>query len=181
MICETGIKDLLLIKPKVFEDHRGYFVETYNQKWLNEIFQDYHWVQDNEAQSNLGVLRGLHYQKGSSSQAKLVRVVRGKVLDIVVDLRPNSPSYGKVFGEILTGDNKWQMLVPRGFAHGYIVLEDETIFAYKCDNFYRKEDEGGINPFCHELDIDWILPKDRITLSEKDALLPSFGQHQSAL
>lgn len=180
MIRETGIQGLLLIEPAIFEDDRGYFLESYNQKWLR-FHYDTSWVQDNEALSKKGVLRGLHYQTGDHAQAKLVRVVQGKVLDVVVDLRPDSASHGKVFSDILSGENKKQILVPRGFAHGYVVLEDDTIFAYKCDNYYHKDSEGGIHPLDPTLDIDWMVPESEMNLSEKDQELPKFGDHKPAL
>ncbi|MDX1683598.1 MAG: dTDP-4-dehydrorhamnose 3,5-epimerase [Saprospiraceae bacterium] len=180
MIRTTGINGLYLIEPKVHRDHRGYFLESFNKKWFDE-YESYNWVQDNEALSHKGVLRGLHYQVGDHAQAKLVRVISGEVLDVVADLRPGSPSYGKVFSEILSGENKRQILIPRGFGHGYIVLADETIFAYKCDNHYAPEHEGGIHPLDDQLDIDWLLPHDMIILSDKDNAHPPFGQHVPAL
>lgn len=181
MIRQTGINGLLIIQPKSFGDERGYFMETYNDRWEAEIGTEYRWVQDNEAFSSYGVLRGLHYQTGEHSQAKLVRVIQGKVLDMVVDLRQDSPSYGKVFGEVLSGDNKLQMLIPRGFAHGYVVLSDTALFAYKCDNFYSPSAEGGIHPLDPRLDIDWMVDKEKIVLSQKDNQLPTFGNHIAAL
>ena len=132
-------------------------------------------VQDNEAFSQRGVLRGLHFQKGEYAQAKLVRVIQGSVLDVVVDLRKNSSSYGKHFSIVLSGENKKQLFVPRGFAHGYSVLENNTIFAYKCDNFYNKESEGGIIYNDSFLNIDWMLEENEIELSEKDKVLPNFN------
>lgn len=179
MIFDTGIKGLKLIKPRVFSDHRGYFFESYNSKWWGE--EGLTWVQDNEALSHRGVLRGLHYQVGSASQAKLVRVIKGEVLDVVVDLRKDQPTYGQIFSEVLNEENKFQMLVPRGFAHGYVVLKNDTIFAYKCDNFYSPSDEGGIHPLDDNLKIDWMLPHSELILSDKDQGLPTFGKHKAAL
>ncbi len=174
-IHETGVEGLLLIKPDVFRDDRGYFFESYNDK---EYPHQYTWVQDNEAFSTKGIVRGLHYQCGVHAQAKLVRVIKGEVLDVVVDLRKKSPTYGKIFSEILSGDNKSQLLIPRGFAHGYSVLSDEAIFAYKCDNFYNRESEGGISALDDQLDIDWLINKDDISLSPRDTALPIFGKHK---
>jgi dTDP-4-dehydrorhamnose 3,5-epimerase len=168
MIKETGIKDLVIIEPRVFHDDRGYFMESFNREWWQDGDTKYDWVQDNEAFSTRGVLRGLHFQSGEHAQAKLVRVIYGEVLDVVVDLRLDSPTKGKVFSQILSGENKIQLLVPRGFAHGYIVLSDEAIFTYKCDNLYDKPSERGIHPFDPNLNIDWIISKEDILLSKKD-------------
>ena len=180
MIRKTGIKDLVLIEPRVFKDARGYFMESFNTQWMDQVSTKHNWVQDNEAYSSYGVLRGLHYQRGEHAQSKLVRVIQGKVLDVVVDLRKDSPTYGRVFSEILSGTNKLQMLIPRGFAHGYVVLSEQAIFAYKCDNYYNKDSEGSIHPLDKTLNIDWMVNHDKITLSEKDAVAPEFGQHLPA-
>ncbi len=172
---ETGLKDCFIITPKIFGDHRGYFFESFNtHKFREQTNINTTFVQDNEAFSNRGVLRGLHFQKGIHAQAKLVRVVKGKVLDVVVDLRPKSETYGKHFSIILSEENKKQLFVPRGFAHGYAVLEDNTLFAYKCDNFYKPEAEGGIIYNDPVLKIDWMLANDEIQLSDKDIELPFF-------
>lgn len=174
-IEETELKGCFIITPKVFGDHRGYFFESFNtEKFITQTNINTTFVQDNEAFSNRGVLRGLHFQKGAFAQAKLVRVIKGKVLDVVVDLRPNSETYGTHFSIILSGENKKQLFVPRGFAHGYAVLEDNTLFAYKCDNFYKPEAEGGIIYNDPNLKIDWMLTDDEIQLSEKDIELPNF-------
>ncbi|CAM1345193.1 dTDP-4-dehydrorhamnose 3,5-epimerase [Tenacibaculum amylolyticum] len=172
-ITETPLKDCFVIEPKIFGDHRGYFFESFNaQNFKNQTGLHISFVQDNEAFSNRGVLRGLHFQKGEYAQAKLVRVIKGKVLDIVVDVRPTSETYGKSYGIILSGENKKQLFVPRGFAHGYAVLEDNTIFSYKCDNYYEPKAEGGIIYNDADLQIDWMLSEEEITLSEKDVVLP---------
>lgn len=166
----TDIADLVLIEPDVHTDHRGYFVETYN---LNRYYLSgaHPFVQDNEAQSDKGVLRGLHFQQGMHAQGKLVRVVKGAVYDVAVDLRPDSETYGIAYGVVLSGDNKRQLWVPRGFAHGYLVLEDETIFSYKCDNFYNKQAEGGIRYDDPELAIPWPTLDIPFKVSPKDLAL----------
>lgn len=175
IVEETYLKDCFVIEPKVFGDHRGYFFESFNSKKFKELTNlDVNFVQDNEAFSNRGVLRGLHFQKNDYAQAKLVRVVKGKVLDVAVDIRPNSETFGKHFSIILSEDNKKQLFVPRGFAHGYSVLEDNTIFAYKCDNFYHPEAEGGIIYNDESLNIDWMLNTKEALISNKDKLLKDF-------
>ena len=176
-IIETGIDDLILIKPRVFEDNRGYFYETFNKNSHSDKDLQYDWVQDNEAFSLRGTLRGLHYQVGEFCQAKLVRVIMGEVQDVVVDLRSKSPTYGKHYSVNLSQDNKLQLLVPRGFAHGYLVLSKEATFAYKCDNFYNKAAEGGIRYNDPSLGVSWELPLSQVLVSEKDEILPGFGQH----
>lgn len=176
-VTETPLKDCFVVKPTIFGDARGYFFESFNSKTFAEkTGLEVNFVQDNEAFSNRGVLRGLHFQKGASAQAKLVRVIKGKVLDVAVDVRPNSETYGKFFSIILSEENKKQLFVPRGFAHGYSVLEDNTIFAYKCDNFYDKTSEGGIIYNDSDLQIDWMLEPSEIVLSEKDKLLPKLSE-----
>ena len=172
-VTETNLKGCFVLEPTVFGDQRGYFFESFNQKRFNELLGvQINFVQDNEAFSNKGVLRGLHFQKGEFAQAKLVRVVKGKVLDVVVDVRPNSKTYKQTFSCELSEENKKQLFVPRGFAHGYIVLEDNTIFTYKCDNYYHPEAEGGIIFNDKTLNINWMLPINEILLSEKDKKLP---------
>ena len=171
---KTDIKDLWVIEPTVFEDERGYFFESFNEKLFEkETGNAIHFVQDNQSKSNKGVLRGLHYQTGKHSQAKLVRVLQGSVQDIAVDLRLGSATYGKHFSITLSAENKKQFFVPRGFAHGFLVLEDNTIFAYKCDSFYDKESEGGIIYNDPTIAIKWKLSKESFLLSEKDQVLPS--------
>ena len=169
---ETGLPGLKVFEPKVFADSRGYFLETFNETTFREAGIDSHFVQDNESKSSYGVVRGLHYQQDPHAQAKLVRVIVGEVLDVVVDIRRGSPTYGKVYEVLLTGENKKQLYIPRGFAHGFSVLQDNTIFSYKCDNFYNKESEGGILLTDPELDINWQIPTDKMTLSDKDRESP---------
>ncbi len=175
---KTAIDGLFVIEPKVWGDNRGYFFESYNAKAFESHGLEYHWVQDNEAKSSLGVTRGLHYQCGKYAQAKLVRVVTGRVLDVVVDIRKDSRTYGRSYSLELSGENKLQLLIPRGFAHGYQVLEGNTVFVYKCDNYYYPESEGGILADDPELAIEWILPREEWILSEKDRALPSFSKHR---
>ena len=178
-ISTTFIKDLLVIEPTVFNDERGYFFESFNKKKFEELTGlKIDFVQDNESKSKYGTLRGLHYQVQPFSQAKLVRVIKGKVLDIAVDIRENSETYGKYFSLELSDDNKKQLLIPRGFAHGFVVLSEEAIFTYKCDNYYNKEAEGGIIFNDSHLNIDWKIDPAEIILSEKDKLHPKFGQHK---
>jgi dTDP-4-dehydrorhamnose 3,5-epimerase len=176
-IIDTPIRDVFLIKPNVFRDERGYFFESYHQKRFHEQGIDCHFVQDNEAKSDKGVLRGLHYQRGASAQAKLVRVVTGSVYDVVVDIRPQSTTFGKWFGAELSAENGFQLFVPKGFAHGYLVLEDNTIFAYKCDQYYNRESEGGIKFDDPNLNIDWPSMDEPFIVSAKDRILPYLGSH----
>lgn len=173
-VIETPIKDLVIIEPRVFEDERGYFFESFNQQKLVEAGLDYSWVQDNQSFSDKGTLRGLHFQKGAFAQAKLVRVISGEVIDVAVDLRPDSETYGKSFSVILSGENFKQLLVPRGFAHGFCVLSETATFSYKVDNFYNQESEGGLMYSDDDLKIDWVLPASEIKLSEKDKYLSRF-------
>ncbi len=178
-ISTTFIKNLLVIEPTVFNDKRGYFFESFNKKKFEELTGlKIDFVQDNESKSKYGTLRGLHYQIQPFSQAKLVRVIKGKVLDIAVDIRENSETYGKYFSLELSDDNKKQLFIPRGFAHGFVVLSEEAIFTYKCDNYYNKEAEGGIIFNDKQLNINWKLNADEIILSDKDKQHPKFGQHK---
>lgn len=169
---ETGFDGLKVFEPRVFADSRGYFFESFNQKTFNEAGIDAVFVQDNESKSGYGVLRGLHYQLNPFAQAKLVRVVEGCVLDVVVDIRKGSPTFGKHFAVELTADNKKQLFIPRGFAHGFSVLSETCIFQYKCDNYYSKESEGGIAFNDPLLGIHWGIDLDKAIVSEKDKLLP---------
>ncbi|HRN93229.1 MAG: dTDP-4-dehydrorhamnose 3,5-epimerase [Chitinophagales bacterium] len=171
---ETGFRDLKVFEPKVFADSRGYFFESFNKEIFAEAGINSAFVQDNESCSNKGVLRGLHYQHEPFAQAKLVRVVAGKVLDIVLDIRKGSPTFGKYYSIELSAENKLQLYIPHGFAHGFSVLEDNTIFQYKCDNFYSKESEGGINGFDPALNIDWGINIEEAIVSDKDKVLPDF-------
>ncbi|MCL4127266.1 UNVERIFIED_CONTAM: hypothetical protein GTU68_013937 [Idotea baltica] len=174
-VTETFLKGCFIIEPKIFEDDRGYFYENFNKKnFFVKTGLDVNFIQNNEAKSNKGVLRGLHYQKGKFAQAKLVRVVKGKVQDVVVDLRENSETYGKHFSVILSEENKKQLFVPKGFAHGYAVLEDNTIFSYKCDSYYSPENESGIIYNDVTLNINWKLKHNEIILSRKDKNLKFF-------
>lgn len=168
-IKETPLKDCYIIEPTIFEDDRGYFYEKFNEKRFEEFTGiQVHFVQDNISKSSYGVLRGLHFQKGEHAQAKLVSCIEGKVWDIAVDLRENSPSFGKWFGVELSAENKLQLYIPRGFVHGFVVLSETAVFAYKCDNYYNKEAEGGIIWNDQDLNIDWKIPMEDIILSEKD-------------
>lgn len=171
---ETKLEGCFVIEPNVFNDDRGYFFESFNQKTFNKLVnQEVTFVQDNESFSSRGVLRGLHYQSGASAQAKLVRVVKGSVLDVAVDIREGSETYGQHVAVELSESNKKQLFVPRGFAHGFIVLSPTAIFSYKCDNFYNKASEGGIIYNDKDLNIDWRLDEKEFVISEKDLLLPN--------
>lgn len=169
-ITHTPLAGCFVIEPQVFGDSRGSFMECYNeQKFPGNV----HFVQDNQSVSQKGVLRGLHFQKGEYAQAKLVRVIRGEVLDVAVDVRPDSETFGQHFSIILNAENNKQLFVPRGFAHGFAALQDDTIFAYKCDNFYNKEAELGIIYNDPDIAINWMLSEGEIMLSDKDKLLPN--------
>lgn len=176
-IIKTKIKDLLIIKPTVFEDHRGYFFESYNKEKFLQNGIDQNFVQDNESKSVKGVLRGLHFQKPPFAQGKLVRVMKGAVLDVAVDLRKNSPTYGQWESIVLTESNKMMYWVPPGFAHGFVTLEDNTVFFYKCTNVYNKESEGSILWNDPDLNIDWQI--ENPILSEKDMQSPLFKDFSS--
>ena len=165
---ETCINGVWLIQPSIYVDDRGYFFESFSDKEFKENIGDITFVQDNQSKSSYGVIRGLHFQKGEYAQSKLIRCVKGIILDVAVDLREGSPTYGKHVSAILSEDNHQQLFVPRGFAHGFSVLTTEAIVQYKCDNFYNKESEGGVNPFDKDLNIEWMIPKDKVILSEKD-------------
>ena len=170
-IITTEIEGLLILEPKVFGDERGYFFESFSQREFEEKVCKTVFVQDNESKSGYGVLRGLHFQKPPFEQAKLVRVVKGKVLDVAVDIREDSPTFGKHVSVELSEENKRQMFVPRGFAHGFVVLSEEAIFQYKCDNYYMPQAEGGILWNDPALNIDWKIPMEDVILSEKDKKL----------
>ncbi len=174
---ETEIPGLKIFEPKVWTDERGYFFEAYNANTFHEAGITAQFVQDNQARSVRGVLRGLHYQIEPFAQAKLVRVIEGEVLDIVVDIRADSPTHGQWYGIRLSAENKRQLFVPRGFAHGYVVLSETAEFFYKCDNFYSKAHERGIRWDDPTLKIDWEIDPIEVVLSEKDQLLPDFGAH----
>jgi len=172
IIHETKIPGLLVIEPKVFEDNRGYFFESYNQKRFQQNNLNYSFVQDNESLSSYGTIRGLHYQLAPYGQAKLVRVIYGKIYDVAVDIRKSSPTFGQWQGIELSADNKNQLLIPKGFAHGFSVLTDKAIVMYKCDSFYTPEAERGINFKDHDLNIDWKIPENNAIVSAKDRVLP---------
>ena len=171
-VIKTDIDGVVIIEPKIFEDSRGYFFESYNDiEFINKVgFVDF--VQDNESKSTYGVMRGLHFQRPPHTQAKLVRCVKGAVLDVAVDLREGSPTYGKHIAVELTEDNHRQLFIPKGFAHGFAVLSDTAVFQYKCDDFYHPESDGGINILDDSLGIDWKIPTDKAILSEKDTKHP---------
>ncbi|MBK9212670.1 MAG: dTDP-4-dehydrorhamnose 3,5-epimerase [Saprospiraceae bacterium] len=176
-IIPTIIEGAFILEPKVWGDERGYFFESFSTKYLEPLGTTYNFVQDNEAMSKFGVIRGLHYQLPPFAQTKLVRVVKGEVLDVIVDIRKGSPTYGRSLSVRLNEVNKRQFLVPKGMAHGYAVLSSEAIFAYKCDDFYHPEHEGGLNIHDPQLQIDWIIPRENQIISSKDLLLPNLGQH----
>lgn len=173
---DTPIPGLFIFEPKVFEDARGYFFESFNTNVFAEKHLEEAFVQDNQSKSSYGVLRGLHYQLNPFSQAKLVRVISGEVLDVVVDIRHGSPTYGKHFSIVLSEDNKQQLYIPRGFAHGFVVLSETAEFFYKCDNFYSKDFDAGIIYNDPELNIDWKIDAAKLIVSEKDANLPLFKE-----
>src|SRR5688572_7023636 len=168
----TDIPGLLVFEPKVFEDSRGYFFESYNEKIFEQQGIHTRFVQDNQSSSSYGVIRGLHYQMNPHAQTKLVRVLAGKILDVAVDVRKGSPTYGQHFTIELSAENKKQLLVPRGFAHGFSVLSEKAEVMYKCDGFYNKEREGGLRFDDPSLKIDWMIPADKALVSDKDKVLP---------
>jgi dTDP-4-dehydrorhamnose 3,5-epimerase len=178
-VIDTEIEGVKIIEPKIFEDERGYFFESYNDlHFINNIgFIDF--IQDNESKSSYGVMRGLHFQRPPHTQAKLVRCVRGAVLDVAVDLRKGSPTYGKHVAVELTEDNHRQLFIPKGFAHGFAVLSDIAVFQYKCDDFYHPELDGGINILDESLGIDWKIPTEKAILSEKDTKHPMLKDFDS--
>lgn len=179
-ISNTPIEGCFIIQPKIFEDERGCFYESFNKQQFERLTgQCFNFIQDNESISSKGVLRGLHFQKGEFAQAKLIRVIKGAVQDVVVDIRPSSKTYGQSFSIELTEENKFQLLIPRGMAHGFLVLEDDTIFSYKCDNFYNKEAESGIIYNDISLAIDWNTSEKDLVISAKDLLLPLFKEVES--
>ncbi|AWA29262.1 dTDP-4-dehydrorhamnose 3,5-epimerase [Flavobacterium magnum] len=173
---KTELEGCFIIEPKLIYDGRGYFMESFNEKLFNDkTGSDTHFVQDNQSYSTRGVLRGLHYQTGDHAQAKLVRVLHGEVLDVAVDIRPGSPTFGRHVDVILSGENQRQFFVPRGFAHGFLVLSDTATFFYKCDNFYNKESEGGIMYNDPDIGINWQFDAETLIISEKDQFLPNLA------
>lgn len=173
-MTRTDIEGLVVIEPRVFGDSRGYFFESFSQREFEKEVGQVRFVQDNESKSSYGVIRGLHFQKPPHTQSKLVRVVKGRVLDVAVDLRRDSKTYGKYFSVELTEDNHLQLFIPKGFAHGFAVLSDEAVFQYKCDEFYAPESEGAIAWNDPDIGVDWQIPEDKVILSEKDKKHPSF-------
>lgn len=174
-LVKTHLEGCFILTPKVFGDDRGYFFESFNADVFTKLSgQNIRFVQDNQSFSSYGVLRGLHAQKGEFAQAKLVRVLEGEVLDVAVDARKDSPTFGQHVSVILSAENKKQLFVPRGFYHGFVVLSETAEFFYKCDNFYNKESESGVMYNDADLNIDWKLPEEELILSEKDQLLPTF-------
>lgn len=176
---KTEIDGVYIIEPKIFYDNRGYFFESYNQKAFEEAGLYYNFIQDNQSKSGYGTIRGLHMQKGDASQAKLVRVLSGKVLDVAVDFRKDSSTFGKYVAVELSAENNRQLLIPRGFSHGFAVLSEEAVFAYKCDNVYNKAAEYGLR--YNALDIDWRIPADKAILSEKDTTAPLLDEFVKGL
>ncbi len=173
-IIKTNFPGLMIIEPTVFRDSRGYFFESYNKKKYSEQGIDIHFVQDNQSKSSYGVIRGLHYQMAPFAQSKLIRVLSGEILDVVLDLRQGSPSFGKVFTLRISAENNTQLLIPKGFAHGFSVLSETAEVIYKCDEFYNKESESGIMFNDPALNIDWLIPTDKAIISEKDLIHPDF-------
>ena len=172
-VIKTEIEGLLILEPKIFGDSRGYFYESYNKQCFEEVTGlNINFVQDNQSKSCYGVLRGLHFQKPPYAQSKLVRCVKGQILDISVDIRKSSPTFGKYVAVELTEDNHRQLFIPHGFAHGFVVLSEEAIFQYKCDNFYHKESEGAVAWNDPEINIDWTIPFEDVILSDKDKVNP---------
>lgn len=176
---KTAFPGLLIFEPKIWDDSRGYFFESYNQKIFMAECVEINFVQDNQAKSSYGVIRGLHYQMNPFAQTKLVRTLCGSILDVAVDIRKNSPTYGKAFTIELSAENKKQLLVPKGFAHGYSVLSETAEVFYKCDEFYNKESEGGIAYNDPSLNIDWLIPSDKAIISDKDTNHPGIDDCKS--
>lgn len=175
-VIKTDIEGLVIIEPRLFRDARGYFFESFSEREFAEKVAPVKFVQDNESRSSYGVLRGLHFQKPPYAQAKLVRVVKGRVLDVAVDLRKGSPTYGKYVAVELSEDNHLQFFLPRGFAHGFCVLSDEVVFQYKCDNYYAPQSEGAVIWNDPDLGIDWRIPQEDVVLSDKDRCHPTFKE-----
>ncbi len=174
---KTDIEGVVIIEPQIFEDSRGYFYENYNKKLFKKAGIDTEFVQDNQSYSTYGTLRGLHFQKDKWAQAKLVRVIKGRVLDVVVDIRKTSSTFGKYISVELTDKNRKQLFISRGLAHGFVVLSDDAIFSYKCDNFYNKNFESGIIYRDPKIAIDWKVPKERLILTKKDATWPTLQEY----
>lgn len=178
-VIETPIKGLIIIEPRLFEDARGYFFESFSQREFDEKVGKVVFVQDNESKSSYGVMRGLHFQRPPFTQSKLVRCVKGAVLDVAVDIRKGSPTYGQHVAVELTEDNHRQFFIPKGFAHGFAVLSETAVFQYKCDEFYHPEADGGISILDGSLGIDWRIPTDKVLLSDKDTKHPLLKDFES--
>lgn len=178
-VIKTSIEGVVIIEPRIFKDARGYFYESYSQKEFDEKVRPIHFVQDNESKSSYGVMRGLHFQRPPYTQSKLVRCVRGRVLDVAVDIRKGSPTYGQHVAVELSEENHRQFFIPRGFAHGFAVLSETAVFQYKCDNYYAPQSEGGISILDTGLGIDWHLPQEAALLSEKDTRHPQLSDFAS--
>jgi len=174
-LIKTKLEGLVVLKPTVFKDNRGYFMESYNKKKINKLFGNVNFVQDNESESSRGVLRGLHFQKPPHTQAKLVRCLNGSVLDVVLDLRKESKTYGMIETILLSEENKEQLFIPKGFAHGFLVISESATLSYKVDNYFNPESESGIIWNDPDLNIDWKINKNEIIVSEKDKSLPTFN------
>lgn len=181
-LIETPLRDCFIIRNTIFKDDRGYFFESFNHRRFSELTGwEGSFVQDNQSESSYGVVRGLHFQRGDHAQAKLVRVVKGKVLDVAVDIRPDSPTFGQSFSIVLSDQNEEQLYIPRGFAHGFAVISPTATFFYKCDNYYNKASEGGLNPYDVDLAIDWQIPPGEAILSEKDMKAASWAEFVAGL
>lgn len=178
-VIKTAIEGVVIIEPQVFKDARGYFFESFSQREFDEKVRPIKFVQDNESMSSYGVMRGLHFQAPPFAQSKLVRCVKGRVLDVAVDIRKGSPTYGQHVAVELTEENHRQLFIPRGFAHGFVVLSETALFQYKCDNFYAPQADGGISITDTTLGIDWHIPIENAILSEKDLKNPSFNNFNS--
>ena len=178
-VIKTNIEGVIIVEPRIFKDGRGYFFESFSQREFEEKVCNTTFVQDNESKSSYGVVRGLHFQKPPFAQSKLVRVIKGAVLDVAVDIRKDSPTFGQYVSVELTGENHRQFFIPRGFAHGFSVLSEEVIFQYKCDNFYSPQSEGAIAWNDSDLNIDWRIPVEEVVLSEKDSKHPKLKDWQS--
>jgi dTDP-4-dehydrorhamnose 3,5-epimerase len=178
-VIKTAIEGVYIIEPKVFGDARGYFFESFSEREFKEKVGDIHFVQDNESMSKYGVMRGLHFQRPPYAQSKLVRCVKGKVIDVAVDIRKGSPTYGQHVAALLTEENHRQFFIPQGFAHGFAVLSESAVFQYKCDNFYHPEADGGISILDESLGIDWGLTMEEALLSEKDTKHPKLAEFDS--
>ncbi|MFY8213585.1 MAG: dTDP-4-dehydrorhamnose 3,5-epimerase [Flavobacterium sp.] len=174
IVFPTKLDGCFIIEPKLVFDERGYFMEAFNEKLFNKkLNQEVHFVQQNQSYSTKGVLRGLHYQTGIHAQAKLIRVISGSVLDVAVDIRPESNTFGQYMKVVLSDENQKQIFIPRGFAHGFLVLSESATFFYNCDNYYNKESEGGISYNDQTINIDWDFPTENLIVSEKDKVLPN--------